>query len=154
MPRKHDLTALAQEIDGELRAIRVTVRRPLELEFARGRLTGPQQSAMAALVASNGLSLKELSEQLGLAHSTTSGIVDRLEKSGMVERKIVESDRRFTKIAPTRAVRKFLEETMPRLSIHPLEEGLRRASAAQRETIVAGLKTLRQVLDPETSQYS
>jgi DNA-binding MarR family transcriptional regulator len=139
---KHDVTALAREIDSELRAIREIIRRPLELEFAKGHLTGPQQSAMAALVASEGLSLKELSEQLGLAHSTTSGIVDRLEKKGMVERKPGESDRRFTQIAVTGAVRKFMNETMPRISIHPLVEALRRATPAERDAIAGGLKTL------------
>jgi DNA-binding MarR family transcriptional regulator len=144
---KPDLTALAQDLDAELRTIRELVRRPLELEFARGHLTAPQQAAMAAIVTANGgLSLKQLSEQLGLAHSTTSGIVDRLEKSKLVERKVDDTDRRFTKIAAAEPVRKFIQETMPRMSIHPLAEALRRASPAQRETIAAGLKTLRTLL--------
>jgi DNA-binding MarR family transcriptional regulator len=145
---KPDLTALAREIDSELRAIRELVRRPLELEFSRGHLTGPQQSAMAAILASaGGLSLKELSKQLGLAHSTTSGIVDRLEKAGMVERRVSETDRRFTKINGTEAVRKFVEETMPRVSISPLIEALRCATPSDREAIATGLRTLHAALE-------
>ena len=144
---KPDLTALASEIDSELRAIRELVRRPLEMEIAKGRLTGPQQSAMAALLAAGGLSLKELSARLGLAHSTTSGIIDRLEKSNLVERKVDESDRRTTKITVSAPVRKFVEETMPGMSIHPLTEALRRASPVQRLAITTGLKTLRAVLE-------
>jgi DNA-binding MarR family transcriptional regulator len=145
---KPDFTALAQDLDAELRAIRDLIRRPLELEFAKGHLTAPQQAAVAAiLMAKGGLSLKQLSQQLGLAHSTTSGIVDRLEKGKFVVRKVDEADRRFTKIAVTEPVRKFVEETMPRLSIHPLAEALRRASPAQRDTVAAGLKTLRALLN-------
>src|SRR5262249_33171762 len=98
MAKEHDLTALAQEIDRDLRAIRARVRRPLEAAIARGNLTGPQLSAMHALVESDGMSLKELSAHLGLAHSTMSGIVDRLQARGLVERQTSATDKRVTRI--------------------------------------------------------
>jgi DNA-binding MarR family transcriptional regulator len=147
MARHRDLTELAQEIDRDLRAIRAHIRRPLEAEFARGNLTGPQQSAMHALVDKESLSLKELSAHLGLAHSTVSGIVDRLQERGLVERRISETDRRESRIVVTRRVRDFLRNTMPPLSIHPLVQALRRASPAERRAIEDGLKTLREVLE-------
>lgn len=144
---KPDLAAIAQEIDRELRAIRENVRRPLDSEIARGELTGPQQSAMAALVGSDGMSLKALSTHLGLSHSTTSGIVDRLQKRGMIERRQDESDGRRTSIVVTAEVRNFVEKTMPKLAIHPLEKALGLAKPAERDAIVNGLKTLRSVLE-------
>jgi MarR family transcriptional regulator, organic hydroperoxide resistance regulator len=147
MRRTSPLEETARELDRDLRAIREMVRRPLAAEIAKGELTGPQQSTMALLVRSEGLSLKELSGRLGLAHSTTSGIVDRLERRGMVERKPDEADRRLTRIVATEEVRRFLETTMPLLAIHPLVEALRKASAAERVAISAGLKTLRKVLE-------
>ena len=49
---------------------------------------------MHVLVHSEGISLRALSKELGLAHSTVSGIVDRLEKRGMVVRQTDEADRR------------------------------------------------------------
>ena len=143
-----DLLRLAHEIDRDLRTIRETVRRPLVVEFARGNLTGPQQSAMAAIVQSaEGISLKSLSAHLGLAHSTTSGIVDRLEKRGLVKRKPDQKDGRLTGITASAEVRDFLGKTMPKLSIHPLVEALRRASPSERALITQGLKTLRTVLE-------
>lgn len=143
-----DITDLAHEIDRDLRAIRETVRRPLEVEFARGHLTGPQQSAMAAIVqAVNGVSLKELSTHLGLAHSTTSGIIDRLEERGLAVRRRHDEDGRFTRIAASAKVRKFMGETMPKLSIHPLVDALRSANPSERTLIAQGLKTLRAVLE-------
>ncbi len=144
---KQKLTDLAQDIDRHLQAIRGITRRALQAEIARGNLTGPQQSAMSALVSAGPMSLKELSRQLGLAHSTTSGIVDRLEKRGMVERESDEADRRLTRIAVTREVQEFVRDTMPKLGIHPLLTALHRAKPAQRDAILEGLKTLKKLLE-------
>jgi len=145
--RRRKLTEIAEVIDRDLRAIRARLRRPLEAEIARGNLTGPQQSVMHALVHSDGTSLKELSAHLGLAHSTVSGIIDRLQQRGLVERQTNDTDKRTSRIVVTQAVRDFVQETLPRLSIHPLVNALSRADAAQRRAIVEGLKTLRQILD-------
>jgi DNA-binding MarR family transcriptional regulator len=146
-----EIPELAHEIDRDLRAIRETLRRPLEVEFARGHLTGPQQSAMAGIVrAVDGMSLKELSAHLGLAHSTTSGIVDRLEERGLVMRKQDDKDGRFTRITASPKVRRFIVETTPKLSIHPLVEALRSANQSERALITRGLKTLRAVLERQT----
>jgi DNA-binding MarR family transcriptional regulator len=147
MARRPDLTRMSEAIERDLRAIRERIRRPLEAEIARGNLTGPQQSVMHALVQSDGMSLKELSAHLGLAHSTVSGIVDRLEGRGLVERQTAEADRRVTRIGVTRQVRDFVRGTIPGLLLHPLEEALARATAAQRGAIVEGLKTLRELLE-------
>jgi DNA-binding MarR family transcriptional regulator len=99
------IALLAQEIDQHLRAIRQSLRQPVEAEFAKGGLTGPQRSVMHVLVHSSGLSLKELSRQVGLTHSTVSGIVDRLKKQGLVERRTDSHDRRVTKTATSAGVR-------------------------------------------------
>jgi DNA-binding MarR family transcriptional regulator len=147
MARQPDLTQAAETIERDLRAIRERIRRPLEAAIARGNLTGPQQSVMHALVHSEGMSLKELSAHLGLAHSTVSVIVDRLQERGLVERRTSETDRRVSRIAVTRQVRDFVRKTMPGLTIHPLVEALGRATAAQRRAIVEGLKILREVLE-------
>ena len=86
------LVKLAQEMDQHLNVIRQRLREPLETEFARGNLTGPQRMVMHALVLSKGLSLKQLSAQVSLAHSTVSGIVDRLQARGMVIRRRDETE--------------------------------------------------------------
>jgi DNA-binding MarR family transcriptional regulator len=147
MARRPELTRIAEAIDRDLRAIRERIRRPLEAQVARGNLTGPQQSVLHALVQSDGMSLKELSAHLGLAHSTVSGIVDRLQARGLVERRTSETDGRVSLIGVTRPVRDFVRDTLPGLLLHPLEEALARATAAQRGAVVQGLKTLRELLD-------
>jgi len=138
---------LALEIDRDLQAVRRRLRRPVDNMIASGGLTGPQQSAMAALVKAGGLSLKDLSKELGLAHSTVSGIVDRLEKRGLLERRTEQADMRVTRIVPSREVQRFLRETWPELERHPLEEALGAASEAERRTVARGMRTLRRILE-------
>jgi DNA-binding MarR family transcriptional regulator len=145
--RKPNLSNMARELDRNLRAVRQIINRPVEALIDSGGLTGPQQSAMQVLVESDGLSLKDLSKELGLAHSTVSGIVDRLEKQGLVKRQTDEADRRLAKLVATDQVRKFLRETWPALEMHPLTEALRAATHAEREQVLQGVRTLRRLLE-------
>jgi DNA-binding MarR family transcriptional regulator len=138
---------MAEEIDVHLKAVRQILRQPVEAEFARGGLTGPQRSLMHVVVQSNGISLKDLSKQMGLAHSTVSGIVDRLEKQGLLARTAYANDARITLISASKVVRRYLRDTLPGLTIHPLVEALRRAKPAERDIILNGLRTLRRVVE-------
>src|SRR5215467_9120548 len=150
--RKQRLLELAAEIERDLRAVRQILGRPLEAEIARGNLTGPQQSTMSVLVAAGGMSLKDLSKQLGLAHSTVSGIVDRLANQGLVERQTDRSDGRITKIVATRVVREFVAKTMPSLEMHPLAGALSAATLSEREQVREGVRILRRLLERENGK--
>jgi DNA-binding MarR family transcriptional regulator len=140
------LAQMAEEIDHHLRAIRKTLWQPVEAEFARGGLTGPQRSVMQAVVRSGGLSLKEASRKVGLAHSTVSGIVDRLEKQGLVERQTDKKDHRVNLVVASKMVRDYVRDSLPALVVHPLVEALRRAKPGERKAILAGVRALRRVL--------
>ena len=141
------LINMAQEIDQHLRAIRRTLQQPIEAEFSRSGLTGPQRSVMDAVVRLGALSLKEASRQVGLAHSTVSGIVDRLERQGLVERQTNKKDHRITLIVPSKVVRDYVRDTLPTLVTNPLVEALQRAKPAERRAILEGLRVLRRVLE-------
>jgi DNA-binding MarR family transcriptional regulator len=144
-----ELRRLALELEQHLTAIRQQIRRPVEAEFAKGGLTGPQRNVMQALFQSDGRSLKELTAQVGLAHSTVSGIVDRLEKRGLIERKPNLNDRRHTRIIVSGEVREFMEKRYPVIAAHPLFDVLGAAEATERNAIVTGIKTLRRLLDKQ-----
>ena len=150
--RGDETRLLAQQMEAQLAGIRRRLRQRLEAEFARGAdLTGPQRLVMAALVGlgekTGGMSLKELSEKVGLAHSTVSGIVDRLEARGMVERRASDEDRRVTRVVASAAVRQFMRRRVPELTLSPLVRALRRATAAERTAVQDGLNTLERLLD-------
>lgn len=144
---KPDVSQQAHELDRDLKTIRQILRRPLEQEVARGELTVPQMSAMRMLVRSEGMSLKELSTQLGLAHSTVSGIVDRLEKKGIVGREVDYNDQRFSRIVVSKGVREYLKNVWPKLELDPLAKALSRASATERTAVITGVRTLRDLLE-------
>lgn len=140
------LRQLALEIERHLTVIRQEIRRPADAEFAKGGLTGPQRSVMQALVHSEGRSLKELTAQVGLAHSTVSGIVDRLAKRGMVVRQSDLQDRRHTRITVSDEVREFMDKKYPIIASSPLFDLLRKAAPADRNSVVTGIRTLRRLL--------
>lgn len=144
--KETELRQLAFEIEQHLTAIRQEIRRPVEAEFAKGGLTGPQRAVMQALIHSDGLSLKDVTTRVGLAHSTVSGIVDRLEKRGLLERQPNLKDRRHTRIVVSSIVREFMEKRYPVLAAHPLFDVLRLANSSERKAIVTGILTLRKLL--------
>src|SRR5262249_717452 len=144
--RTRELALMAEAIDRDIREIRETLRRPLEAQIARGRITGPQRSVMQVVFQSDGISLKELCQRVSLSHSTASGIVDRLVARGMLERRVNSTDRRFTRIVVTRIVRDFAAKKMPSLIVEPLGRALEAAQPADRKSILQGLGALGRVI--------
>ena len=151
-----ELHELAQRTERQLNIIQRSMRQRLQAEFARGNLTGPQRLVMSVLVRTRGLSLKQLSHAVSLAHSTVSGIVDRLAKQGLIERQTHPTDRRITLLVASPPVRDFMETRMPELALHPLLEALRHATPTERRSITRGLNTLAKLLSrtqtPTTSE--
>src|SRR6266851_5287338 len=145
-PSPEELRELAQQTERQFNIIQRSMRQRLQAEFARGNLTGPQRLVMSVLVRTQGLSLTQLSEAVSLAHSTVSGIVDRLAKQGLIQRQTHPTDRRITLLVASPPVREFLATRMPELALHPLLEALRHASLTERRSITRGLNTLAKLL--------
>lgn len=146
MKNPSELAVLAQEIDTHLRVIRREMRTSLASAIDRGGLTAPQRAIMQILVGVESLSLKELSLRAELAHSTVSGIVDRLEKRGLLTRKPDPKDARSSRIAVTKPVRTFVRQKLPELTMQPLIVAVGKATPAERAKILEGLRTLRRAL--------
>jgi DNA-binding MarR family transcriptional regulator len=144
-----ELVAQAERIEQDLSGIRRALRKPLEAEVARGELTVPQTTVMREVVRNHGINLRDLSRAVSLAHSTVSGIVDRLEKRGMVERRPDSDDGRLSCIYPTAVVEQFVKERLPVLSRGPLQTALERAAIEERGAIERALRRLRELLQDE-----
>ena len=145
--KRHGIATLAEQLEQDLSGIRRALRKPLDAEVAKGELTGPQMNVMRVVVRSDGISLKDLSQAVNLAHSTVSGIVDRLEKRGMIERRAYAADLRVSSIYPTAVVKEFVRNEIPALRRRPLEEALERVSPAERATIGSAIRLLREILE-------
>jgi MarR family transcriptional regulator, organic hydroperoxide resistance regulator len=68
---------------------------------AEYELSPPQLGALKALDSDNPLAMSELAEVLGCDNSNVTGIVDRLEDRGLVERRPGERDRRVKMLTIT-----------------------------------------------------
>ncbi len=141
-----ELLASAQEILDDLQTVWRDMRRTVEKDIKVSGLTVPQVSVLDVLAEADGLSLKDLSQQVGLAHSTVSGIVDRLERQGFVHRKPDAQDRRFVKIFLSEQVKSYLGQDLPGRRLRSLAEVLRNGTPEERARIAEGLSILRRLL--------
>ena len=120
-------------------------RNPFD-EAKESGLTGPQVTVLACLVTRGPMALTELSRTLSMSHSTASGIVDRLQQRGLLQRRDDAADRRRTAIVVTDSVTQYVRQ----LEAGPagrLVAALERATPDQRRIITKGVKTLRKLLD-------
>jgi DNA-binding MarR family transcriptional regulator len=147
LPGDAALAAQTERMESDFRAIHHAMRKPLDAEFAQINLTMPQKALMQVVVMNQGMSLKDLSRQLSLAHSTVSGIVDRLEKHGLIERRSDPVDGRITRIHPSAEVAAFVTDQVPALLRRPLHAALQRATAAERKLIERAVRRLRELLE-------
>ena len=143
------IQALAEQLEQDLSAIRRAIRKPLESEVAKGNLTVPQTATMRLILRQPGITVRHLSMELSLAHSTVSGIVDRLERRGLIRRASDTADGRISRIFPTQPVTDFVREDIPRLTRGPLESALQRVGPQERATLLDALHRLRELLESQ-----
>ncbi|HYW22591.1 MAG TPA: MarR family transcriptional regulator [Terriglobales bacterium] len=145
---ERNLRADAQEIVANLRTLRRLVLRTAA-DIGRSGLTGPQISVQMLLVVNGPMTVGDLGRDLGLCHSTVSGIVDRLEARGLVQRTPDPADRRCTRIANSPAVQRYVQDLAdsPEAPASRLVEALRGATPQERRKVTEGLSLLRQLLD-------
>jgi DNA-binding MarR family transcriptional regulator len=149
-----DAAAAAKAAADHLEAIRKILRDAVWAHAQRLRvpLTGPQLMAVQTLVeelraSRSGLSVSELSRRMGLAHSTVSGIVDRLEQRELVRRVRGGEDRRFVSVELAAPVQRWLRDELPASRAGPLAAAMSRAGAAEREQLLESLATLQRLLE-------
>ena len=92
------LVQQAEQLKDLIRTLNRKFRQYMLSQTVGCGLTVPQIHLMQELYQNPGITLGDLSMRLGLAKSTVSGIVDRLEKQGKVVRKRNDNDRRVVHI--------------------------------------------------------
>ena len=111
---------IKQEVDQVFEAIvyLYTESRRLTKELARrAQLTGPQLTVVKILESIGDLSLSELSDKIRAQNSTVTGIIDRMEREGLVQRVRSTEDRRVVHIRLTEKGAKLARE----IPIEPME---------------------------------
>jgi DNA-binding MarR family transcriptional regulator len=104
---------IKNDVDQVLEAIiyLYTESRRVTKELARrADLTGPQLTVVKMLEQIGELSLSELSERIRAQNSTVTGIIDRMEREGLVIRERSKEDRRVVFIRLTPKGKKLAED--------------------------------------------
>ncbi len=82
-------------------------------ETAAFDLTPVQFAALAAVARQPGLDQRGLARRIGFDTSTTAGVVDRLERRGLMQRQPAAADRRVRQLSVTEAGHDLLAAVLP-----------------------------------------
>ena len=108
------------EVDAILEAIVYlsTESRRITKEISRrADLTGPQLTVLKMLEGLGDLSLSDLSERIRAQNSTVTGIIDRMEREGLVVRTRSTEDRRVVRIKLTEKGARIARD----IAVEPME---------------------------------
>lgn len=109
--------------------------------------TGPQIGLIIGLHKNPYITLKEMSECLGLSKSTVSGMVDRLVGQGVVIREIPEDNRRIVRLSLSPDFQK--NNVLQELANKYINDTLKDASEEDLNKIITGLEILYRLIKGE-----
>lgn len=102
-PRPAGPSADARRLHGLLVGLmrRRSLRDPLAASCAELELSAPQVHTLLALGHEGALAMGDLARRVAITEKTVTGLVDRLQRDGLVERRRDEADRRVIHVALT-----------------------------------------------------
>jgi len=107
--------------------------------------TFPQLSVISILAKNGKQKVSDISKKMGLSDSTVSGILDRLEQKGIIERKRNKDDRRVVKIYLSKGSQEICQE-FHRKREEYFAHLLKKLSEQEINDIIKGLKILNRVV--------
>lgn len=122
-----------------------SIKRGMRKSFEEVGITMPQGLVIATLITHGEMKISELGNKINLSNSTISGIVDRLEKQGLVARMRSSEDRRivYVKVTP-----KFKEmhKGFHQKAEASFEGLLSQGTPEELEQILEGMQALKRIL--------
>ena len=94
----------------------------------------------------SGMTISELGEHLGLAHSTVSGLVDRLARDGWVIRRKSESDRRRSQVQLTAQSEQLFQERVESATSF-WQQTVGQLTPEEQAQLIESLQRLKQVME-------
>ncbi|MCY8233706.1 MarR family transcriptional regulator [Priestia filamentosa] len=108
--RKHHETIA--ELERSLRYMSVIIKQKGREILNDYNITPPQFVALQWLFDSGEMTIGDLSSKMYLACSTTTDLIDRMEKTGLVTRAKDEQDRRIVRVVLLERGKKLIEEVI------------------------------------------
>lgn len=115
-------------------------------DIRRFGLTTGQFDIIATLGNTRGMTPKSLCQQTLITKGTMTGVIDRLENKGLLQRKRSEADGRSLIVSLTPHGQQLFEDIFPQHQ-HTLEQAFNELSEKQRQDIDQALLTLKTVFD-------
>jgi DNA-binding MarR family transcriptional regulator len=134
-----------------LKQILEGIRHNIACEFKGMELTGPQGMLIVTLIHDGEMKISDLSRKLGFSNSTVSGILDRLENQGIVERIRSEKDRRVVYINVTSDYRNNAKEHFNQVE-KKFGEIINQATTEDVDKIFEGLDILKKLVDKQNDK--
>jgi DNA-binding MarR family transcriptional regulator len=116
--------------------------------LVQGRVSLTQMHVLWLLQHHGELSMSRLAELLDVSLSNATGIIDRMDEGGLIERVRVPDDRRVVLVRPTEAGLHALSETASSKR-ERMRAVLGHLSASERPIVLAALRSLRRALSAE-----
>jgi DNA-binding MarR family transcriptional regulator len=135
---------VAEIIDNLRRVFQVVNEQSKKAERETG-LTGPQLWAIKTISQESPIMVSEIARRMYLHPATVVGILDRLEKQGLVLRVRSTEDRRVVKVELTRQGRALVKKA-PEVAQGLLVSGLEKLGATKLKNISEGLDQMVDIL--------
>lgn len=110
------------------------------------QVSAPQFNCLLALYENGPLPLSQIAKHIMVKSSTVTGIIDRLEQKGLVQRVRNSHDRRMITIELTETGNALAQNAPPPIQ-RKIVDGLKRLPTSEIERIVGGLNMLTHMLD-------
>lgn len=136
---------VAEIMDNIRRVFQVVNEQSKRVERETG-LTGPQVWGIKVIAEQGTIRVSDLAKKMYLHPTTVVGIIDRLEKRGLVSRSRSQDDRRVVDVALTDEGR-TLVKTSPEAASNKITRGLESLSTSELTVIHQGLDQLTDILD-------
>ena len=139
-----DVEAILTEVHGWVSDLRCASMGRL----VQGRVSLSQMHVLWLLQHQGAMSMSRLAELLDVSLSNATGLIDRMDERGLIERVKVPDDRRVVLVKPAAAGLQALSETET-TKRERMRSVLGRLPASERPIVLAALRSLRRALSAE-----
>jgi DNA-binding MarR family transcriptional regulator len=142
-----DVDSILTEVSGWVGDLRCASMSRL----VQGHMSLTQMHVLWLLQHHGAMSMGRLAELLDVSMSNATGLIDRMDEHGLIERVRVPDDRRVVLVKPAAAGLKALSETETSKR-ERMRSVLGRLPASERPIVLSALRSLRRALSAETEQ--
>jgi DNA-binding MarR family transcriptional regulator len=129
-----------------LKEVSVKIKEALKYRGDKVEIPAPHWMIMAMLDENGKMKVGDLSKKIGLSNSTVSGILDKLEDQGFVERIRSNEDRRVVWVQTTQKFKEYLYMHFKEAE-KQFENLLSKATEDEIDKVLEGFETLKRILE-------